>query len=166
MTGKHLIRVFPNQKPWMTSEVWILLKNRKTTFRSGVKALYIAARPELRKGIRNAKLAYERKIEDHFTVNDPRKMWQRTNHITNYRDNSKVAARTDALLAEKLNSFFSRFEAGRSSTDTPHPPPSNISTLTLQELEVRSVLRTMKPRKVPSPDGAPGKVLGKHVPTS
>lgn len=112
----------------MTSEVWIPLKNRNSTFRSGVKALYIVARPELRKGMKNAKLAYKRKIEDHFTVNDPRKMWQGTNHITNYRDNSKVAARTDALLAEELNSFFARFDAGRSLTDTPHPPTSNIST--------------------------------------
>ena len=162
VTVNKRIRVFPNQKPWMTSEVQSLLKQRNAAFRSGDKALYSTARANLKRGIRTAKSAYKRKIEDHFTEKDPRKMWQGLQHLTNYKGHNQVAAEADASLAEELNLFFARFEAGRPPAATPHPPhppgPSS-STLTLQEHEVRRVLRTVNPRKATGPDGVSGKVL-------
>ncbi len=69
--NKH-IRVFPNQKPWMTSEVHKLLTARDRAFRSGDRALYSTARADLRRGIRAAKLAYKGKIEDSISDNNPR----------------------------------------------------------------------------------------------
>ncbi|KAK1895337.1 Dynamin-3 [Dissostichus eleginoides] len=60
----------------MTKEVRALLKGRNLAFRSGDSAQYSAARANLKRGIRDAKAAYKRKIEDHFTNNDPRRVWQ------------------------------------------------------------------------------------------
>ena len=159
VTVNKRVRVFPNQKPWMNSKVQSLLKNRNIAFKSGDRALYSEARSDLKRGIREAKAAYKGKIEDHFAVNDPRRMWQGINHITNYRSSNQVTARTDASLAEELNRFFARFETDRSSAATPLPPPTSTDTLTLQEHEVRRVLRTVNPRKAAGPDGVPGKVL-------
>lgn len=45
-------RVYPNQKPWMTQEVWSLLKERDAAFRSGDGTQRSAAKP--RRGIREA----------------------------------------------------------------------------------------------------------------
>ena len=90
-------------------------------------------------------------------------MWEGINHITKYRGNNQATARTDASLVEELNCFFACFEVGRPSADTPHPPPSSIDTLTLQEHDVRWVLRSVNPRKVDGPDGVPGKVLREYA---
>lgn len=65
----------------------------------------------------------------------------------------------DALLAEELNHFFARFEVKRPNANTLTPLASRIHTLTLQEHEVRCVLRAVNPRKANGPDGVPRKVL-------
>ena len=62
---KH-VQVFPSQKPWMTREVQRLLKERNTAFRSCDKGLYSTARANLRRGFREAKSDYKRKIYDHL----------------------------------------------------------------------------------------------------
>jgi len=117
VTVSKRIRVFPNQKPWMTSEVQALLKLWNSAFRSGNRTFYSAARAALRRGIKEAKEAYKRKIEEHFTENNPMKMWQGIQHITNYKDNNQVAS-----LAEDLNRFFACSETVRPDTITPHQP--------------------------------------------
>uniref|UniRef100_A0A669B6K4 Reverse transcriptase domain-containing protein n=1 Tax=Oreochromis niloticus TaxID=8128 RepID=A0A669B6K4_ORENI len=159
VTVNKRVRVFPNQKPWMNSEVQSLLKSRNTAFKSGDRAAYRAARADLSRGIRKAKAAYRRRIEDHFADNDPRKMWQGINHITNYRSNNQATSRIDASLAEDLNRFFARFETTRPSAVTPLPPAPSTGTLTLREHQVRCVLRSVNPRKAAGPDGIHGKVL-------
>lgn len=161
VTVDKLIRVYPNQKPWMTKEVQTLLKDRNTAFRSGDRALYSAARANLKKGIRDAKAAHKRKIEDHFNNNDPRRVWQGIQHITNYKPSNSTTADGDASLAEELNCFFARFEAEPEEfvTILPPAPNNNNYTLTVQEHEVRRVLRAVNPRKAAGPDGVTGRVL-------
>ena len=158
VTFDKRVRVFPNQKPWMNSKVQSLIKKRNAAFKSGDRALYSTSRSDLKRGIREAKAAYRGKIEDHFAGNDPRKMWQGINHITNYRSSNSDNTRTDASLAEELNCFFARFEAV-SPVDTASQSPPPHSTLSLQEHEVRRELKSVNPRKAAGPDGVPGKVL-------
>lgn len=87
VTADKQIRIYPNQKPWMTRTVRKLLKERNTAFRSGDVALYSSARANLKRGIRKAKLDYKRKIEDHLQSNNSRQVWLGVQHITNYRTN-------------------------------------------------------------------------------
>src|SRR4029434_7919197 len=61
VTAAKRIRVYPNQKPWMTSKVKTLLQERNSAFRSGDKALYSTARANLKRGIKDAKKAYKEK---------------------------------------------------------------------------------------------------------
>ena len=51
----------------MTGQVHMLLKARDSAFRSGGRALYSAARADLRRGITKAKTDYKKRIEDHLT---------------------------------------------------------------------------------------------------
>lgn len=64
-------------------------------------------------------------------------------------------------LAEELNCFFARVETSLIVTAAPprSPPAPDTPTLTLEEHDVRRVLRAVNPRKAAGPDGAPGKVL-------
>ncbi|KAJ8386074.1 hypothetical protein AAFF_G00177630 [Aldrovandia affinis] len=102
----------------MSKEVRTLLKDHNTAFRSGDRALYSAARANLKRGIRDAKAAYKRKIGDHFTNNNPRRVWQGIQHITNYKPSNRTAVNGDASLAEELNCFFARFEVKAAVSDT------------------------------------------------
>ena len=99
------IRVFPNQKPWMTKQVQVLLKQRNTAFRAGDEALYSAAISNLKRGIREAKTAYKRKIEEHLNSNNPRQVWQGVQHITNFK--SRNLADGDAQMAQLSLTTFS-----------------------------------------------------------
>lgn len=144
----------------MTREVQALLSARDTAFRTGDPTLYSAARADLKRGIKDAKEAYKRKTEDHFSDNNPRQVWQGIQHITNYKGSSTTSTNTDTSLAEELNCFFARFEAKTTpNSDTPNPPTNDSRVLTVQEHEVRRVLRSVNPRKASGPDGVPGKVL-------
>lgn len=122
VTVNKIIRVFPNQKPWMTSQVYKLLKDRKAAFRSGDRALYSAARANLKRGIKDAKRDYKNKVEDHFTDGKPRQVWQGFQHLTNFRGSSCAAGNSSAPLAEELNCFFACFDKPQLQKTTPPQP--------------------------------------------
>ncbi len=154
---KH-IQIFPNQKPWMTRKVRCLLKKR-TAFRSGDKAQYSTARADLRRGIKEAKDDYRRKIEVYLEQDNSRSMWRGIQHITKYKLGTNSEANGDASQCEQLNCFFARFETNRPVLSSSSPPDPGSHVLTLQEHDVRHVLRNINPRKATGPDGVPGKVL-------
>ncbi|KAJ8416974.1 hypothetical protein AAFF_G00328520 [Aldrovandia affinis] len=133
VTVDKCIRVYPNQKPWMNREVQQLVKERNSAFRAGDRAHYSTARANLKRGIREAKADYRRKIEDHLDSNNSRQVWQGVQHITNYKTNFG-AAEGDASLAEELNLFFARFEVEPPEA-TPHPMVHSSTTLTVEEHE-------------------------------
>ena len=153
------IRVYQNQKPWMTKDVQTLLKERDTAFKSGDEAHYSAARTCLKRGIREAKTAYKRKIEDHFSSNNSRQLWQGVQHITNYKSSNLTVTNGDASLSEELNCFFARFDAETLEVAPSHPPAPSNDIFPVQAHEVRRTLRAVNPRKAAGPDGVTGRVL-------
>ena len=58
----------------MTREVQGLLKERDTAFWSGDRALYSTTRTNLKRGTREAKSDYRKKIEDHLDSNNSRQV--------------------------------------------------------------------------------------------
>ena len=166
MTVDKSIRVFPNQKPWMTSEVRSLLKARDAAFRSGDKALYRAARADLKRGIKKVNSDHKRNIESHLSSNNTREVWQGMQDIINHRGSTAKTENPSVQLAEEINSFFARFETPQqqhSSASALLPssssPGSCTAPLTVTEHDVRRVLLAVNPRKAAGPDGVPGKVL-------
>ena len=159
VTVNKQVKVFPNQKPWINNTVQTLFKARDTAYRSGDTVRYSSASPDLKRAIGEAKRDYKRKIEDHFTDNDPRRAWQGIKHITNYKGNDPTPPNTDASLEEELNCFFAHSEAKSPSPDVRSPPASSSFPFTVQEHDVRQVFRSVNPRKATGPDRVPGKVL-------
>ncbi|XP_078249882.1 uncharacterized protein LOC144589337 [Pogona vitticeps] len=105
VTVDKRIWVYPNQKPWMTGKVRRLLYARNKAFKSGDDLDYSAARTNLRRGIKQAKAEYKRRIEDCFLSNNMRQVWQGVQQLTNYKA-KKVSSGGGVEVAEELNNFF------------------------------------------------------------
>ncbi len=119
----------------------------------------------LRRAVRAAKHRYRERIESHFQLNDSRRMWQGLKTICSSGNNSSAEVRADPLLAEKLNTFYGRFECNGGGATLPisasgsSRQSSDDHVITLSEDEVRRELRRVKVRKAAGPDGITGRVL-------
>jgi len=99
VTVERQVKCYQNNKPWLNREVKLLSRNRDKAF----KELYSNARSKLKKGIKDAKVAYRRKIEEHFDEGDPRRVWQGIQHLTNFKGSKDPSPSTSSNLAEELN---------------------------------------------------------------
>lgn len=57
------IRCFPNNKPWITSDLKALLSNKKRVFRSGDKEELRRVQHQLRDKLKECKDSYRRNLE-------------------------------------------------------------------------------------------------------
>ncbi len=116
VTVTKTITVRANQKPWLTGEVYRLLKARNAAFRAGDEEGLKTARANLYRSIREAKRQYSRRIAHCFSDSrDTRSLWQGIQTITDYKPPPQTCDSTIPLLNE-LNAFFARFEAQNSTT--------------------------------------------------
>lgn len=83
----------------MTKEVHTLLKAWDIAFKSGDRVLYSMARADLKRGIKGGKKVYKRMIEDHFTDNNTRCVWQNASETTLFCQVAKMAKSERALSA-------------------------------------------------------------------
>ncbi|KAL0194797.1 hypothetical protein M9458_008369, partial [Cirrhinus mrigala] len=159
VTVTKTITVCANQKPWMTGEVYRLLKARNVAFRTGDEASLKTARANLSRGIREAKRQYSRGISHHFKDSrDTRSLWRGIQTITDHKPPPQTCDSTISLLNE-LNTFFARFEVQNSTTAQKTPPPPGDQVMTLSPDSVRRSLSRINARKAPGPDNIPGRVL-------
>ncbi len=159
VTVTKTITVQANQKPWLTGEVYRLLKAQNTAFRAGDEEGLKTARANLSRGIREAKRQYSRRIAHRFSDNrDTRSLWQGIQTITDYKPPPQTCDSTIPLLNE-LNAFFARFEAQNSTTAQKTPPPPGDQVMTLSPDSMRRSLSRINARKAPGPDNIPGRVL-------
>ncbi|KAL0175804.1 hypothetical protein M9458_028134 [Cirrhinus mrigala] len=159
VTVTKTITVRANQKPWMTGEVYRLLKARNVAFRTGDEASLKTARANLSRGIREAKRQYSRGISHHFKDSrDTRSLWRGIQTITDHKPPPQTCDSTISLLNE-LNTFFARFEVQNSTTAQKTPPPPGDQVMTLSPDSVRRSLSRINARKAPGPDNIPGRVL-------
>uniref|UniRef100_A0A669BIH3 Reverse transcriptase domain-containing protein n=1 Tax=Oreochromis niloticus TaxID=8128 RepID=A0A669BIH3_ORENI len=159
VTTQKRITMYPNQKPWMNRDVRLLLKAHNTAFRSGDAHAYSTARANLKKGIKKAKHHYKKKVEEHFSNSNPRRMWQGLQTITDYRTTKPSPASSDVSFLNELNNFYARFERGNPTTTTKADVTSDHQPLTLSPTDVGAVLSRINVHKAAGPDGIPGRVL-------
>ncbi|KAF7711966.1 hypothetical protein HF521_000977 [Silurus meridionalis] len=155
-TVKH-VKCFPNQKPWMNSEVRLLLKARDAAFKSGSAEDYNRARSNLKRGIRKAKLTFKRHIEEHFHNSDPRRMWKGIQSITDYKPTAQPTS--SAFQPNELNHFFARFDQSTGHFTPTTDSATAYSPLSISTTDVYSVFSRVDARKAAGPDGILGRVL-------
>ncbi len=158
------IRTFSNQKPWVDRTIRDAVNHRTAAYNagllSGIMSEYKASCYALRWAVRAAKLRYRDRIESHFQLNDPQRMWQRLKTICSSGNNSSAKVRADPLLAEELNTFYGRFECNGGATlpisVSRSSRQSSDHVFTVSEDEVRRELRRVNIRKAAGPDGITG----------
>ncbi len=100
------IRIYPNQKPWINSDVRSALSARTSAFKSGNTDDRKQASYDLRRSIKAAKRQYKNKVEEHFNNNNPRSMWQGINSITGFKGNKPATVNIAASLPDELKTFY------------------------------------------------------------
>ncbi|XP_051537628.1 uncharacterized protein LOC127431288 [Myxocyprinus asiaticus] len=125
------VRIYPNQKPWINSNVRAALNVRTSAFNSGNAEEHKQASYALRKTIKTAKRQYRSKIEGQFNTTNSRSMWQGINIITVFKGNKNSAMNTAASLPDELNNFYARFEGNNTALAE--------RALTAEALEVSSI---------------------------
>ncbi len=162
------IRTFSNQKPWVDRSIRDAVNQRTATYNAGLlsgnMSEYKSSCYALRRAVRAAQLRYRERIESHFQLNDSRCMWQGLKTICSSGNNSSAEVRADPLLAEELNTFYSRFECNGGATLPICAPgssrqSSDVCAITFSEDDVRRELKRVNVRKAAGPDGNTGRVL-------
>ncbi|KAI4881185.1 hypothetical protein NFI96_026235 [Prochilodus magdalenae] len=83
---KISVRTFPNQKPWINTEVRAKLRARTTAYNTGDLESYKKARHDLQRTIRLAKRNYRDRVESNYRGSDLTRMWNGLRAITDYKD--------------------------------------------------------------------------------
>ncbi|XP_060703504.1 uncharacterized protein LOC132830055 [Hemiscyllium ocellatum] len=156
---KKLIRVFPNQKPWMNSEIHSLLKSRSEAFKSGDPDLYKKSRYDLRKAIRDAKRQYQTKLESQTNHMNISNLWQGLHDLIGYKAKSNRIASSNTSLSNEHNAFYAGSEQKICETLSTAPIVSGAPVPTITAADVRSAFLKVNPQKVTGPDGIPGRAL-------
>ncbi len=92
-------------------------------------------------------------------------MWQGQRTICSFGNKSSAEVRADPLLADKLNTFYGRFECNGGSATLPistsgsSRQSSNDHVITVSEHEVQRELKRVNIRKAVRPDGITGRIL-------
>lgn len=119
-----------NQKPWLTGAVHWLLKAWNAAF-IGDKIDLRTARTNLSRGIRSAKRRYSMKVADHFNNSkDTRNLRRGIQTITDYKPSPRTCKYSISML-NRLNDFFTGFEADNDTPAEKIPPSFKDQVLSL-----------------------------------
>ncbi len=154
------IRIYPNQKPWINSDVLAALSARTSAFKSGNFDDRKQASYDLRKSIKAAKRQYKNKVEEQFNTNNARSMWQGINNITDFKGNKPATVNIAASLPDELNHFYARFDAHNTAhTESAPAAAEEVSAISISVADVTRSFRQVNIHKAVGPDGIPGRVL-------
>ena len=165
--SKH-ITIFPNNKPWVTTDLKGVLNKKKRVFFQGTTEEKKQVNREVRGVIRKAKEKYRRKIESKFSSGCLCAAWQ---GIKNMATVSKASAPpgsrvslemvSDEALPNHMNSFFTRFETHDFSShisDVKQSLMPDDSAVIYQE-RAMGLFKHTGVNKCPGPDGICGTTL-------
>ncbi len=149
------IRIYPNQKPWINSNV----RSALSAFKSGNTDNRKQASYNLRRSIKAAKRQYKNKVEEQFNNNNARSMFQGINNITGFKGNKPATVNIAASLPDELNTFYASFEADNTAHTESAPAAAEVSPLSLSVADITRSFKRVNIRKAVGPDGISGRVL-------
>ncbi|TWW66964.1 hypothetical protein D4764_02G0000050 [Takifugu flavidus] len=161
------VRCYPNNKPWVTSDLKALLNKKKRAFTAGDPAELRSVQKELKRSLKESKDAYRKKLEERLERNQTRDVWSGMRTITGFQKKGIRSADGNVDQANELNQFF------RPLTPLPTSSPSPLLTpymdpsmspipptgLSFTSGQVRRELERLNQRKAAGPDGISPRVL-------
>ncbi|KAK0135785.1 hypothetical protein N1851_028349 [Merluccius polli] len=158
------IRCYPNNKPWVTSNLKALLNQKKEAFRMGDRITAKEIQRELKVKIKEGKQAYSHKLEQQLQSEGVKQVWSGMRKITGLERKGGSLPDGDRDVADDLNLFFNRFDSPAPSclvprTNIPPTPPPPAAPLTVHPFHVRKDLDRLKQGKAAGPDGISPRLL-------
>ena len=160
------VKVYANNKPWITADIKSMINKKKQMFGKGDKTQLKAIQKDLDIAISKQKHIYKSKLEQNFTNNNMKKVWQSMRVMSGYSNGSNktsVLPRSSREYADQLNEFYNRFNIHNFTAATStllHDIDSSPETfLTLTEDEVRTVFSRVNPTKAMGPDYVSPRIL-------
>jgi hypothetical protein len=161
------VKMYPNNKPWVTSAVKGGLVKKRLAFQQGSLADQHAASRELKTEISKAKNAYKSKMEDNMASNNLGSVWSSMRTIVGHQ-NPKSSSRislngfnSDIELSNAFNVFYNRFDTVDFSNTTQEPEDMLVDTqhFKIEQKEVEKALLKIKVNKSHGPDKICGRLL-------
>ena len=161
-----VVKVFPNNKPWTSSDLKGLFQKRKNAFKEGNVTEVREIKKEIRSEIKRSKLVYKDKIEAELGSNNLKQAWNGMKLMTGCTDRGDrnialTGFNSDKQLADELNCFYSRFD-NHDFTDTVNTLKDTTRVPPAFSLDVKNIeryLKQTKKRKSPEPDNICGHAL-------
>ena len=89
------VKMFPNNKPWITKRIKSIINRKKLAFQKNDKEEYRSVQKELKEEIRKEKEQCKQKVESRFTGNNMRSVWSGMKLMSRYvNGNRKFSQRT------------------------------------------------------------------------
>ena len=165
------IKIYPNNKMYVTRDVKHLMNLRKIAFRNKDIRELKRLEKELKGKLHDAKRAHKLQLEKAFKSKNSKQLWDKMKSMTGM-SNTRKALVTDneEVFANQLNSFFARFEnvctcvGGCVCTNGASDVINSVSLLhaekiNITEEEVRSTFHHLNGRKATGPDNLSAFVL-------
>lgn len=151
------VKVFSNNKPWITKALKSTLNEKKIAYLSGNKIESKLIQNKLNKQIKAAKMEYKERVEKLFLEGKPRDAWQGVKTLAGLPNNNSAPPTTGGKdcvdMAEDRNQFYCRFEKldytqerEKLTEELTARMPGHVNR-ELQQTEVEFVLRRMRPNK-------------------
>ncbi|PIK40697.1 hypothetical protein BSL78_22452 [Apostichopus japonicus] len=107
------IKVYANNKPWITKEVKKIINKKKKIFGQNNRDELRAVQKELGRAIKKGKDLYKCKIDSHFTGNNMKEVWAGIRLMSCYMKDNRSTDKlpnTSREYANELNVFYNRFD--------------------------------------------------------
>ena len=167
MIPTKMVKIYPNNKPWITKALKKTINEKKIAFQS--KQDRKAVQKRLNKQISNAKRAYKEKVEIQFQSGNIADAWKGLKQLTGQSKSklvSSLPSEEKIAFSEKLNEFYCRYERN----DVKENLYETIEELKVKglvegecdEVErslVESTFRRLKIRKAAGPDNISARLL-------
>ena len=155
------VKVFPNNKPWITANTKGIINKKKKAFGEGNTEALKLIQKELKCVIKREKTVYKNKIEAKFCQNNMKQVWQGMRLMSGYTNSGNKSSKLPNIsieYANELNSFYNRFDEKDFSNeinDIHTLLSSDLSTepfLHVLENDVRKQFAKLNPTKAGGPD--------------
>ena len=156
------ITIYPNNKPWITKELKLVLNEKKRAFCAGDKTEVKAVQKKITTETKKCKDKYREKIEKQFAEKDLRHAWSGVKTMIGAtKKRKKIQTEDNAGFANDLNAFYARFDCHDFSNERKSVLDSlpDMSPPIITESDVAKSFCKINPRKACGPDNIMGIVL-------
>lgn len=159
-----VIKIYPNNKPWVTKELKTMLNEKRRYMVNGDSTQQKAVQKKINKKITDSKKDYKEKIEGLFRTNSTKDAWIGLKTLCGHKEKTNIPYPQDiTTYVNEMNSFFARFERYNFSEECNNiiSDTQNISSekILITEKCVLQSLKRVRASKATGPDGVPARAL-------